>query len=169
MTEPLSTLSLRPATPGDRFMVRRWLAEPGAEEQWGSRASAEAEITLAMESPSALCRIVERGGTPVGYVHAVDAGLWGEALPPEIPPGCWDIDLLVSAAALPQVAPGEVLHLIVREVFETTLAMACCILVSITNEAVVRTYEQAGFRWLRVWTDPSLGPCWVLLLDRPRR
>lgn len=169
MTEPRSTLSLRPATPGDRFMVRRWLAEPGIEQDWGSRASAEAEITLAMESPSALCRIVEHDGTPVGYTHAVDAGLWGEALPPEIPPGCWDIDLLVSAAASPAITSAEVLQLITREVFETTLAMACCILVSIKNETAVRAYEQAGFRWLRVWTDPSLGPCWVLLLDRPRR
>ena len=162
-------VTLRPATPGNRFMVRRWLADPQIEAWWGNRASAEAEIALAMESPSALCRIIEDAGQPIGYAHAVDAGLWGEMLPDDIPPGCWDLDIFVgSASHRSQGAGRQAIELLAHEVFTTTLALACCIVTSVRNEAAMRTYELAGFRWTSVWNDPASGPSWVLLKERPR-
>ena len=30
----------------------------------------------------------------------------------------------------------------------------------------LRAYEQAGFRWIRVWDDPVFGPSWLMLLER---
>ena len=59
------------------------------------------------------------------------------------------------------------LDLLTEEVFATTLAVACSAVVSIRNEAAVRAYERAGFRWQRVWQDPLFGPCWLMLLERP--
>ncbi|MFM9848413.1 MAG: GNAT family N-acetyltransferase [Hyphomicrobiaceae bacterium] len=165
-----SPISLRPAIMADRFMLRRWLSDPVVATHWGNSASAEAEITLAMESPSAICRIVECDGKPIGYGHAVDASLWGEALPPDVPPGCWDIDLFVGAAE--HRARGIEKHALAglaAEVFATTLAVACCTFVSIKNEAIVRDYERAGFRWTKIWTDLIVGPCWVLIRERPAR
>ena len=161
-------IALRPTTPGDRFMVRRWLTDPEIETWWGSRASAEAAIALAMESPSALCRIIEDAGQPVGYAHAVDAGLWGETRPDVIPAGCWDLDIFIGAAShRGRGIAQRTIELLTREVFTTTLAVACCIITSVKNEAAVRAYEQAGFRWGSVWSDPTHGPCWVLLKERP--
>jgi aminoglycoside 6'-N-acetyltransferase len=161
-------LTLRPATPADRFMLRRWLADPEIEAWWGSRASAEAAIALAMESPSALCRIIEDAGQPVGYAHAVDAGLWGEARPDVIPAGCWDLDIFIGAAShRGRGIAQRTIELLACEVFTTTLAVACCIITSVKNEPAVRAYERAGFRWGSVCSDPTHGPCWVLLKDRP--
>lgn len=166
-TDP--AITLRPAAPGDRFMIRRWLADPEVEAWWGSRASAEAEIALAMESPSALCRIIGIAGQPIGYAHAVDAGLWGDTLPAQLPPGCWDLDVLVGTAEHRGRGAGRrAIELLADEVFATTLAVACCLFTSVRNEAAVRAYERAGFSWVGVWDDPEFGPCWVMLKERPR-
>jgi hypothetical protein len=62
---------------------------------------------------------------------------------------------------------AEALALLAEEVFATTLAIACCGLVPITNEAVARAHERAQFRWRHVWNDPVLGPSWVMLRERP--
>jgi RimJ/RimL family protein N-acetyltransferase len=158
---------LRPALPEDRFRMRRWLSDPEVQAWWGSAASAEAEITLAMASESSLCRVVEAEGVPIGYGHAVEIGLWGQ--PPEgLPVATWDIDLFIASAEhRQQGAVRAALALLAEEVFATRLAVACCGIVSIRNEAAARTYEQAGFRWMRIWQDRIDGPCWVMLRERP--
>jgi RimJ/RimL family protein N-acetyltransferase len=161
-------ITLRPATPEDRFRIRRWLAEPEIQAWWGNAASAEAEINLAMASDTALCRIVEADGAPVGYAHAVEIGVWGAPRPEEVPAGTWDIDLFIASAEHRGRGLGAAaLALLAEEAFATTLAVACCGFVSVRNEAAVRAYEQAGFRWRRIWSDPLLGPCWLMLKDRP--
>jgi aminoglycoside 6'-N-acetyltransferase len=160
---------LRPATPQDRFRVRRWLAEPAVEAWWGNAASVEAEINLAMASEAAHCAIIEDGGVDVGYAHAVEVGLWQEARPREVAAGTWDVDLFIVAEPhREQRLAAAAIDLLVAEVFATTLAVACCGIVSIRNEAAARAYEQAGFRWLRIWHDPLLGPAWLMLKERPR-
>jgi aminoglycoside 6'-N-acetyltransferase len=163
-------LRLRQATPEDRFRIRRWLAEPRIQAWWGNSASAEAEISLAMASDTALCRVLECADIPIGYAHAVEVGLWGESRPLEARPGTWQVDLFIASEAhRGQGLGASVLGLLAQEVFATTLAVACCGLVSIRNEAAVRAYERAGFRWRQVWHDPLLGPCWVMLKERPDR
>jgi aminoglycoside 6'-N-acetyltransferase len=170
VTDTGPSISLRPATAADRFMLRRWLSDPAVETHWGNSASAEAEITLAMESPSAICRIVECDGRPIGYGHAVDASLWAQSLPPDLPAGCWDIDLVIGATEYrARGIEQPALTAIAAEVFATTLAVACCTFVSVKSEPLVRHYERAGFRWSRIWTDPVVGPSWLLMKERPAR
>jgi aminoglycoside 6'-N-acetyltransferase len=161
-------MHLRPATPEDRFRIRRWLADPEVQACWGNAASAEAEITLAMGSEASLCRIIEVDGEPIGYAHATEIGLWGGQQPDELPVGTWDIDLFIASAEHRERGAGQTaLASLVEEVFATRLAIACCAVVSIRNEAAARAYEKAGFRWLRIWQDPIDGPCWVMLKERP--
>ena len=139
---------------------------------WGNAASAEAEITLAMSSETALCRIVECDGA-ADRLRATRSrsALWGER----------------AAAGDAGRAPGTSIcssrrrehrgralgrarwQLLAEEVFATTLAVACCGVVSIRNETAVRAYERAGFRWLRIWPRPVFGPCWLMLKERPVR
>lgn len=168
MSPPAPSITLRPATARDRFVIRRWLGDPEIAAVWGSKASAEAAIALALDSPSALCRVVEAGHDPIGYVQAVDSSIRGEPLYNELPAGCWDIELFIAS---PDHRGSEssrlVLKAIVEEVFATTLAVGCCSVVPVYNEEMVRLAESAGFRWQRVWRDPILGHCWLLLKERP--
>ena len=165
-----AAISLRPAAAEDRFRIRRWLAGPLTEACWGNAASAEAEINIAMGSDAALCRILECAGVPIGYAHALDVGLLHDGKPGDMAPWTWHVNLLVA----PGVHPGgrnresAALGLIVREVFATTLAVACAGLVSVRSEAAARAFERAGFRWKRICADRLLGPCWLMLLERPR-
>ena len=146
MSDSETDIRLRPAVPEDRFRIRRWLAEPEIAAWWGNAASAEAEIALAMASDTAVCRIVLFGEEPIGYAHAIGSEQH-------------------RSRGLGGVALGR----LVEEVFATTLAIACCGLVSIRNEAAVRAYERAGFAWRRIWNDPLLGPCWLMARDRSSR
>jgi len=162
------SVRLRPATPEDRFLIRRWLAGSGVQESWGGAASAEAEITLAMETAAALSRIIERDGAPVGYAHAVEIGVWVEKRPVGVPAGAWRVAYILASAEDNCPRLGEfALALLTREVFATTLAVACSAVVSIRNEEAVRAYERAGFRWLQVSHDAVYGPSWVMLKERP--
>ena len=167
-TQSQPELRLRPATPEDRFRVRRWLAAHRGEGRWSSAAGAEAEVTLAMGSEAALPRIIEWNGEPIGYAQAVEIGLWGRDRPEGLAPGTWDVDLFFAEEAhRGRGLEAAVLALLAEEVFSTTLAVACCALVPVRNEARVRSCEQAGFRWLRIWNDELLGPSWVMLKERP--
>ena len=160
-------VSLRPVTGSDRARVGQWLAQPDVQRWWGSAGAATAEVQLALGSPSAICRIIEVDGVAVGYAHAVDAGLWGADLPPEVTPGTWDVDLFIADRAQRGQGNGQAaLAALVVEVFQTTFAIAVCVFVSIRNEAAVRAYEKAGFGWVRVWPDPVLGPVWMLARER---
>ena len=168
MTDEVA-LTLRPATPQDRFGIRRWLTEPDLRAGWGNAASAEAEINLAMASAAALCRLIECAGTPVGYAHALEVGLLGDERPADLAPGTWHVNFLIAAREhRGQGAESAALALLTDEVFATTLAVACAGVVSIRNEAAARAYERVGFRWRRIWDDRLLGPAWLMLKERPR-
>ena len=140
---------LRPARRTDWDLIRGWLARDDIEAWWGPRSATEAEVNIALNSEHALCRIIEAGGAPVGYAHAVDATMWGEDLPQDLEAGTWD--------------------LLKEEVFGTTFAVAVCVFPSVKNERAVRAYEKAGFRWKRIWNDPHMGPSWFMVAERPRR
>jgi aminoglycoside 6'-N-acetyltransferase len=161
-------ITLRPATPEDRFRIRRWLGGPEVEAAWGNAGSAEAEINLAMSSEAALCRIIECEGTAIGYAHAMDIGLLGDERPGELAAGTWHVNLLIASQAHHGLGlESAVLAVLAQEVFATTLAVACSGVVSIRNEAGVRVYERAGFRWRWISPDRLLGPSWLMLKERP--
>jgi hypothetical protein len=167
---PPSAIGLSPATAQDQFLIRRWLRDPATHACWANSASAEAEMALARLSETALSRIVTFAGRPIGYAQAIEAGLTSGAKPPEILPGTWDTQFLLAASArLAPRALAAVPALLAAEVFATTLAVACAGLVPIKQETVVRAYEEAGFRWRRIWHDPVVGPAWLLLRERPQR
>lgn len=160
-------ITLRPATRADLGLIRRWLARADIQEWWGPASATEAEVNMALSSAHSICRLIEADGVPVGYAHAVDATLWGDALPDELEPGTWDLDLFVAAEAHRNRGVGQAaLALLREEVFATTLAVAVCVFPSVRNERAVRAYEKAGFRWQRVWNDPGVGPSWFMVARR---
>jgi len=168
--EEKGAVRLRPAVRADWDLIRGWLARPDIQEWWGPLSATEAEVDMALGSQHALCRIIEGDGEPVGYAHAVDATLWGEALPQDLEPGTWDLDLFIASEEHRGRGVGQVaLALFKDEVFASTLAVAVCVFPSVKNERAVRAYEKAGFRWKRIWNDRRAGPSWFMVADRPPR
>lgn len=160
-------VTMRPALDADAGQIRAWLRRPEIARWWGSLAAAEAEIMIATETATSIRRLVMVDGRAVGYGQAVDAGLTGEEDLLSLPPGTWDISLFIAEPELRGKGYGlAALRLLADEVFSTTLALGLSVVVSVRNEAAVRIYERAGFRWQRVLTDPLFGPSWLML--RPR-
>ena len=156
-----SGVVLRPITDGDRFRLRRWLAEPHVIAWWGSKAAAEAAVALAAQSPTAVARIIERDGDAIGYAHALDLE------DRRLPAGTWIADVFIGAAVYRGQGLGAIaLAQLSDEVFRTTLAPALAVRVSIRNERPVRFIERAGFKWHAVVPDALLGPCWLLVAVR---
>jgi aminoglycoside 6'-N-acetyltransferase len=167
-TDPIAGIALRPAGEHDWGMIRRWLARPEIVRWWGPKATTEAEVMLALGSRQAICRIIEADGVPVGYAHALDAGLLGEPLPEGLAPGAWMIDLFVASPDHRGKGVGAVALSLVRdEVFATTLALEAAALVAVASERAVRACEDAGFRWRAVVQDRTKGPQWLLVASRP--
>ena len=165
----VTNISLRPAMRADGDMIRRWLARPDIQDWWGPLSQTEAEVNIALHSGHAICRIIESGGVAIGYAHAIDATMWGDALPDELEPGTWDLDLFIASEEHRGKGAGQgALAQLKAEVFATTLAVAVCVFPSIKNERAVRAYEKAGFCWKRIWHDPAMGPSWFMVAERPR-
>ncbi len=153
--------TLRPITDGDRFRVRRWLREPHVAQWFGSRGAAEAAVTLAEQSQTALVRIIEHGGVAIGYAHALDIG------DAQVPPGAWTADVFIGVPEWRGRGLGaQALALLARDVFATTLATGLNVRVAVRNEAAVRAIEKAGFKWRSVGEDALLGPCWLMVMER---
>lgn len=96
-------ISLRPVAQLDRARILRWLREPEIQRWWGSAAAAEAEIRLALDSTSAITRMITAEGSTVaaavGYAQAIDIGLVMATPPAEVlPAGTWDVDVFVASA-----------------------------------------------------------------------
>lgn len=168
MTDQPDAVALRPATIADWNLIHAWLQRVDIQRWWGSKAAAEAEIRMALDTPTAICSIITVAGVDAGYGHAVDAGFTGDAHVLGLPSGTWDVSLFIADQHLRGRGHGQAaLHLITREVFETSLATAISVVVPLRNEKAVRVYERAGFRWHKVLTDPLFGHSWVMVLDRP--
>lgn len=169
MAAAAPTVRLRPARAKDWDLIRGWLAMPDIEAWWGPISATQAEVQIALNSGHAMCRIIEANGEAAGYAHAVDATLWGEELPQDLAPGTWDLDLFIARREHRGLGVGaEALRLLKAEVFASTMALAVCVFPSVRNEAAVRAYEKAGFRWQRIWNDPYMGPSWFMIAERPQ-
>ena len=160
---------LRPARRDDWPTIRRWLKRQDIQDWWGPSSATAAEVLLALDSPSAMCRMISSNATgeTIGYGHAIDAATWGANLPDDLAPGTWEIDLFIASEVHRGHGAGAAaLSLLKAEVFETTLAVAVAVFPLIANERAVRAYEKAGFRWKRVWEDPIAGPAWFMTVER---
>jgi RimJ/RimL family protein N-acetyltransferase len=159
-------ITLRPPVPPDWDRVRAWLRQPEIQAWWGGLSAAEAEIAIAAESSSALCRMIVANGLPIGYGQAIDADLVASARTAGLPTGAYVAALFIADPAHRRRGAGEsALAALTREVFSTTLAIACATVVPIRYEPAVRAAERAGYRWIAVSDDAS-GQSWLMIRER---
>ena len=164
----MTDITLRAVLPQDWDRVRAWLRQSEIQAWWGGLAAAEAEIAIAAESPSAICRLIFRNDIPIGYGHALDADLVRSSRTEGLLPGTYVAALFIADPAHRQRAAGETaLSALTREVFSSTLAPACATLVPVRYEAAVRAAERAGYGWIGVRDDGPGGRSWLMVCERP--
>lgn len=159
-----------------RATVRGWLARPECVGWWGTPAAAFARSQIALDSTSAVCRLVLGDGAPVGYADALEIG--GDVAPRDIrrraagdlfDPGVWDLAVFIGLEAFRGCGVGShALTLLADELFSTTLALGAAVRVPIRSERAARAVEAAGFRWNRIDRTLPDDPAWIFLRDRPR-
>jgi RimJ/RimL family protein N-acetyltransferase len=160
-------ITLVPPGQADWDRVRAWLRQPEIQAWWGGLSAAEAEIAIAAESPSALCRMIVADGLPIGYGQAIDADLVSGAHTENLPSGAYIAALFIADPAHRRRGAGEAaLTALTREVFSSTLAIACATVVPVRYEPAVRAAERAGYRWIGVNDDATTGRSWLMLRER---
>ncbi len=165
---PLSVVTLRPATSADSALISGWLRQAEIQRWWGSLGAAEAEVRAALLAPMGLCSIILVGDVPVGYAQAQESQPLSPGDPPADIAGTFRVDVFVGESRFRRQGVAQTaLGLVTAEVFATTLVLGCIAVVPLRTEAAVRTYERAGFTWVRVIEDALLGPCWLMRCARP--
>jgi RimJ/RimL family protein N-acetyltransferase len=160
-------IALHPPVPADWDRVRAWLRQPEIQSWWGGLSAAEAEIAIAAESPSALCRMIVADGLPIGYGQAIDADLVASARTAGLPTGAYVAALFIADPAHRRRGAGEAaLAALTREVFSSTLAITCATVVPVRYEPAVRAAERAGYRWVSVSVDAATGQNWLMVKER---
>jgi RimJ/RimL family protein N-acetyltransferase len=160
-------IALRPPVAADWDRVRAWLRQPEIQAWWGGLGAAEAEITIAADSPSALCRMIVADGLAIGYGQAIDADLVASARTASLPTGAYIVALFIADPVHRRRGAGEAaLAALTREVFSSTLAIACATVVPVRYEPAVRAAERAGYRWVSVSDDAATGQSWLMLKER---
>jgi RimJ/RimL family protein N-acetyltransferase len=148
--------------------VRAWLQQSEIQAWWGGLAAAEAEIAIAADSESAICRLIVADDIPIGYGHALDAGIVRGGRTAGLSAGAYVVSLFIADPAHRQRGAGETaLAALTHEVFATTLAPAAATLVPVRYEPAVRAAERAGYRWIGVLDDRTNGRNWLMVRDRP--
>lgn len=164
------TLTLRPVVDADHDRIRKWLVAPDIQKWWGGAGSALAQFRIALDDESALCRIMESDGTSIGYAQALEQTAMGGPSAHDLGPGTWECAAFVASPEHRGLGLGvSAIDLLVREVFETTLALACALRVPVRSEALARGLERIGFVWLDIRRDATLGPSWIMRRERPPR
>jgi RimJ/RimL family protein N-acetyltransferase len=161
------SITLRTPSSADWDRVRAWLRQPEIQAWWGGLNAAEAEIAIAAESTSALCRMILAGDIPIGYGQAIDADLVASAHTANLPVGAYVAALFIADPAYRRRGAGEAaLDALTRDVFSSTLAIACATVVPVRYEPAVRAAERAGYRWIGVSDDAASGQSWLMIRER---
>jgi len=162
------SISLRPVTDDDLVVLDSWVERPDISRWWGRPQLAKAETRKALASEPAIFRMILLDGNPIGYVQAVDARIWEEDLPDDLPPGAWDADILIGEAAQRGRGLGTAaLCLLCKEVWRLTAATHLYAFSSVANERALRALEKAGFVKIRIWEDPNYRSMWMTACERP--
>ena len=150
MSSP-AVVTLRPATPDDVALLRRWQAQPhvvaaGGGDDWGWEAQ------LARSPAWRELLIAETGGRPLGFLQIIDPALedshyWGE-----VPLGLRALDIWIGEAEdLGQGYGTQMMELALARCFAAPDVTAVLVDPLATNAAARRFYERLGFELETRW------------------
>jgi aminoglycoside 6'-N-acetyltransferase len=158
---------LRPATPADAILLRRWETEPHLVAALGSDGEWNWEAELPRRVPWREYLIAEADGVPVGFVQIIDAAAeethyWGAC-----EPNLRAIDIWIGVPHMLGRGIGtEMMRQAIARCFAAPEVAGIIIDPLASNLRARRFYERLGFR--------PVGPrrfgeddCMVYRLDRP--
>lgn len=161
-------LRLRPATPSDVALLRRWDEEPGVVES-DPDSDWEWESELARTPAWREQLIAELDGRPIGFVQLIDPLLedshyWGE-----VPAGLRAIDIWIGEADCRGRGHGTaMMREAIARCFADPGVEAILIDPLASNTRAHRFYERLGFCFVERRSFGS-DDCFVYRLDRPQR
>jgi aminoglycoside 6'-N-acetyltransferase len=159
-------VNLRPATPADAPLLRRWDEAPHVvasdpNDDWGW----ETELARSPDWREQL--IAEMDGRPIGFVQIIDPAreetrYWGD-----VPDNVRAIDLWIGGEAdLGRGYGTRIMQLALERCFADPAVRAVLIDPLAANSAAHRFYERLGFRFVER-RHFGADECFVYRLDRP--
>jgi aminoglycoside 6'-N-acetyltransferase len=143
----MPTVALRPATPADALLLRRWDREPHVIAATGEDGDWNWEAELPRQVPWREFLIAEADGVPVGFVQIIDPAeeethYWGDC-----GPNLRAIDIWIGRPAMLGRGIGTaMMRLAIARCFAAPEVAAIVIDPLATNLRARRFYERLGFR-----------------------
>lgn len=155
-------LGFRPMTLDDLPQLHRWLNVRHVREWWSDAPTTLEGVTakygprIRGEEPTD-CYIILHDGQPIGYIQTyrvTDYPEYAAAVQGE--EGAAGLDLFIGEAAFLHEGLGApLLRRFLAEVVFAAGARSCVVGPEPANQAAIRAYEKAGFRYLRTVTIPG--------------
>lgn len=139
-------MHLRPATPADLALLRRWEAQPHVAANAGDDGPWDWEVMLAERPAWRELLIAELAGRPIGFVQIIDpaleeTGYWGD-----VPKGLRAIDIWIGEADVLHQGNGTaMMRLAVERCFADPAVAAILIDPLARNARAQRFYARLGF------------------------
>ncbi len=141
----MNLYALRPATPADLPMLRRWLTAPDVVLWWGEPEEQARLLEEDLDNPLMTMRIVSFDGRPFAYAQDYAADSWPQAHFAGLPPGARAIDAFIGKPdMIGQGHGGAFLRLLAQRLLEEG-ATVVAIDPDVENLRARRAYARAGF------------------------
>lgn len=159
-------VTLRPFASSDLARLAEWLRAPHVAPWY---AEPEDDLAWALAPPPGGAHaIIASGGVAVGYLRwqRVDRASLDAIGLHEIPGGSVDADILIGETAGTGRGVGpRALRLLVAELRRDGSVPLVGLTSELANTRAHRAFEKAGFRIVRQYAVPRLGPCHLLIRD----
>jgi len=155
---------IRPMTPGDLTLVRRWLETPEVVRWWGQPDEQYALVSGDLDHPDMAQFIVAIDDHPFAYVQCYALGTWNEGFGAQ-PPGTRGIDQFIGEPGMIGQGHGSGF---LRQFADTLLASGLPRIVTDPdpdNGRAIRAYAKAGFQNDRLVDTPD-GVALLMVRDR---
>jgi aminoglycoside 6'-N-acetyltransferase len=155
---------IRPMTPGDLALVRRWLETPEVVRWWGQPDEQYALVSDDLDHPDMAQFIVAIDDHPFAYVQCYALGTWNEGFGAQ-PPGTRGIDQFIGEPDMIGQGHGSGF---LRQFADTLLASGLPRIVTDPdpdNGRAIRAYAKAGFQNDRLVETPD-GLALLMVRDR---
>ena len=155
---------IRPMTPGDLALVRRWLETPEVMRWWGQPDEQYALVSDDLDHPDMAQFIVAIDDHPFAYVQCYALGTWNEGFGAQ-PPGTRGIDQFIGEPDMIGQGHGSGF---LRQFADTLLASGLPRIVTDPdpdNGRAIRAYAKAGFQNDRLVETPD-GLALLMVRDR---